>query len=140
MKVGIYIYFLISFGFFPQILNSQIHLNEDIAQIVFGSNKPGIFLFRDEAHHHLDKIFIKISEIFQNRLNLQFVISGSKEEIERRTALYLGIKISEFPIIKIMDTSFDDVREYTMRDTINEENITNFINKSFNVKIKIEEL
>ena len=112
-----------------------LKMSEDKNMKIFGSSNPGIFFFRNRiVDSHLDNEFRKAFSTFENKINLEFVMLDINEEIERPIARMLFIRPRDLPIIKIVDTRFDDVKTFVMTGEINSESILNFIKKTFEIK------
>jgi hypothetical protein len=121
--------------------SNEFTISEEKNVIIFGNNKPGVYLFRSsDSQGHLDSEFTNAFYSIKETLNVEFVISDIKEKIEKSTASVLKVMPKDLPVIKLYDTSQDDVREFTMKEEINKSNIINFIKRSLKAESNREDL
>jgi protein disulfide-isomerase A1 len=110
--------------------------DEKCAQIIFGKNTPGLFLYRDknsEKTAELDAMLKRIAPKIKGKL--QVVITDIKEGLETRLAEYVGIESKDLPSVRIHDTR-SDLKKYNMVGDITEENIMKFVNDWESGKLK----
>jgi hypothetical protein len=113
--------------------SNEFTISEGKNVVIFGSNKPGVYLFRSaDSHSYLDSEFTDAFYSLKETLNVEFVISDMKEKIEKSTASVLKVMPKDLPVIKLYDTSVDEVKEFTMTEEINKNNIINFIKRCLN--------
>ena len=117
--------------------------NEKASQLIFGQNKPALFLYVDpnyKHYHSLKKLFQNIAEQVKDKL--QVIITGVKEGLETKLAEYIGVSENELPCVKIADTR-NMIKKYNMEGEINEKNVLKFVkdweNDDLEVVYKSEE-
>lgn len=121
--------------------SNDLRISEQKNVIVFGSNKPGVYLFRRaDNQSYLDTEFTDAFNSLREILEIEFVISDLKEEIERSTASVLKVMPKDLPVIKLYDTTQDEVKAFTMTGEINKNNIINFIKRSLKAEFAIQDL
>lgn len=101
--------------------------DEKSAQLVFGKNTPGLFLYRDknaETTESLDKTVKELAQKLKGKI--QVVITDIKEGLETRLADYIGIKSEDLPTVRIHDTT-SDLKKYTLAGDLTSENILKFV-------------
>jgi protein disulfide-isomerase A1 len=101
--------------------------DEKCAQLVFGKNTPGLFLYRDknsEKTAELDKILTTVANKVKGKL--QVVITDIKEGLETRLAEYIGITAGDLPSVRIHDTR-TDLKKFNLPGEITEENVLKFV-------------
>jgi protein disulfide-isomerase A1 len=101
--------------------------DEKCAQLVFGKNQPGIFLYRDansENTKQLDEIISTVAQKVKGKL--QVIITDIKEGLETRLAEYIGVTAADLPTVRIHDTR-KDLKKFTMDGEITVENILKFV-------------
>jgi protein disulfide-isomerase A1 len=103
--------------------------DEKSAQVIFGKNVPGIFLYRDKNSENsaaLDEMITRVAQNVQGKI--QVVITGITDGLETRLAEYIGITAADLPTVRIHDTR-NDLKKYNMEGSITEENVMSFIQK-----------
>jgi len=103
--------------------------DEKSAQVIFGKNVPGIFLYRDKNSENsaaLDEMMTRVAQNVQGKI--QVVITGITDGLETRLAEYIGITAADLPTVRIHDTR-NDLKKYNMEGSITEENVMSFIQK-----------
>ena len=124
-------------NFNEQILNEFIEIktqkrvsnfDDKTTNLIFGKSHPTITYFGykgkqwDLAEILMEKIVDKAME-----KNLKVTMSEIKEGMGKKIAEFIGLKKSELPSIRIIDTRGKEVKKYIMEKEINEENILEFI-------------
>lgn len=110
--------------------------DDKCAQVIFGKNQPGLFLYRDknsEKTAELDKLMSEIAPEVSGKL--QVVVTDIKEGLESRLAEYIGVKAEELPTVRIHDTKVD-LKKYNMAGEITKENILKFVKDWEDGKLK----
>ena len=117
--------------------------NEKASQLIFGQNKPALFLYVDPNYKHynsLKKLFQNIADQIKDKL--QVVITGVKDGLETKLAEYIGVSENELPCVKIADTR-NVIKKYNMEGEINEKNVLKFVkdweNNDLEIVYKSEE-
>ena len=113
------------------------NFDDKTTNIIFGKNHPTITYFGykgkkwDAAEKLMEKIVDKAME-----KNLKVTMSEIKEGMGKKIAEFIGLKKSELPTIRIIDTREKEVKKYIMEKEINEENIIEFISSWEKGKLK----
>lgn len=110
--------------------------DDKCAQVIFGKNQPGLFLYRDknsEKSKEYEEIMRKVAEKVKGKL--QVVVSDIKEGLESRLADYVGVKSEDLPSVRIADTRVD-LKKYIMQGEITVENINKFVDDWDEGKLK----
>ena len=101
--------------------------DEKSAQLVFGKNTPGLFLYRDKNAENTESLDKTVKELAQKlKGKIQVVITDIKEGLETRLAEYIGIKSEDLPTVRIHDTR-QDLKKYTLAQDLTSENISKFV-------------
>ena len=104
------------------------NFDDKTTNLIFGKSHPTITYFGykgkqwDLAEILMEKIVDKAME-----KNLKVTMSEIKEGMGKKIAEFIGLKKSELPSIRIIDTRGKEVKKYIMEKEINEENILEFI-------------
>jgi len=101
--------------------------DEKCAQLIFGKNQPGLFLYRDansEKTKELDAIVSTVAEKVKGKL--QIIITDIKEGLETRLAEYVGVTAADLPTVRIHDTR-KDLKKFNMEGEISVENVLKFV-------------
>lgn len=110
-------------------LPKAMYFDQNSAQVIFGSRKPGLFLYRTK---HFDKreLYEDILSNVADKLNreLQVIVTGLSEDYESRIAFFFGITAEDLPAIYIHDTR-KRIKTYKMKGEINEETILAFVDQ-----------
>jgi protein disulfide-isomerase A1 len=113
-----------------------MHFDEKAAQLVFGKNMPGLFLYRDpnaENSAQLDAIHSTVSQKYAGKI--QGIVTGITEGLETRLAEYIGITAADLPTLRIHDTK-NDLKKYNMAGDITQENVEKFVEDWINGNLK----
>lgn len=101
--------------------------DEKAAQLVFGKNVPGLFLYRDrnaENTAQLDEIVTNIAKKYKGKL--QVLTTGITEGLETRLAEYIGVTAEDLPTLRIHDTRVD-LKKYNLDGEITAESAEKFV-------------
>jgi len=113
-----------------------MRFDEKSAQLVFGKNTPGLFLYRDpnsENSAELDKLVSSLADKLKGRI--QVIITGISAGLETRLAEYIGITAKDLPSLRIHDTR-TDLKKYTLDAEITEASINQFVDDWENGKLR----
>lgn len=104
------------------------NFDDKTTEIIFGKNQPTITYFGEKGKHwdEVEKIFEKIvDKIIEKKLKVTMTeINGG---MGRKIAEYIGLKKSQIPSIRIIDTRYKEMKKYILDKEINEENILEFV-------------
>ena len=100
--------------------------DDKTTQVVFGKNQPAIVYFGEKGDkwNDVEKLLEKISDKVGTKLRV--VMTEIKEGMGKRVAEYIGVKKTDIPTIRILDTK-KDLKKYIMEGDIDEKNILNFV-------------
>lgn len=101
--------------------------DEKSAQLIFGKNTPGLFLYYDKNAENasaLEGVFSEIASEFKSKI--QSIKTGITEGLETRLAEYIGVTAADLPSVRITDTRVD-MKKYNMSGDITAENIRKFV-------------
>ena len=118
----------------PKIM---IKFDEKAAQIIFGKALPAIILFakgKSEKWKDYEKLMTSVSDKLNGKIKV--IITDIKDGIASKLAEYIGIKESDLPSVRILDTRAE-LKKYTMEDEITELNILKFVEDWENNKLKL---
>ena len=110
--------------------------DQKTAQLIFGSNQPGLVLYRskdDAKTAALDAIMGEVAVEVKGKL--QVVATDIKEGFEARLAEFIGVKKEDLPTVRISDTR-SDMKKYNMEGEITKENVLDFVKKWEEGKLK----
>ena len=110
--------------------------DEKSAQLVFGNNTPGIFLYYDKNSENasaLEAIFNEVAVEVKGKI--QAIKTGITEGLETRLAEYIGVTAADLPTVRITDTRVD-MKKYNFSGEITAENIKQFVNDWLDGKLK----
>ncbi len=122
---------LVSVNSLPLVSN----FNDQISDVIFGKNRPGIFIIRSEAEKEKFNFVTKLAEKYDGKLI--FVSSDIKSKLEKRLADLFEIETKKLPHVRIVAFNNDgDHRFYVNESECNEEGITKFIEDFNGDKLK----
>ena len=101
--------------------------DDKTTQIVFGENQPTITYFGEKGDkwNEAEKLLEKIADKAIEK-KLKVTMTEIKDGMGKRIADYIGLKKTDLPSIRIIDTR-KELKKYIMEKEINEENILEFI-------------
>jgi len=110
--------------------------DEKCAQMIFGKNVAGLFLYRDKNSEKSAALEAAVkAAAVQLKGKIQVVITDITEGLETKLAEYIGMTAADLPSIRIHDTR-SELKKYTMAGEISEANIMAFVDEWINGKLQ----
>jgi len=110
---------------------------EETAEFIFGRSKTAVFLYRDnQKHAHLDEVVKTLAKEYKGKI--YFVACDITGEMEERLAEFIGVKDTDLPVLKIHEVNQVEVRKFTLKGEINQENAKQLIEDFFAKKLTPE--
>jgi protein disulfide isomerase len=101
--------------------------DEKTAQVIFGKNVPGLFLYYDKNAENASALLSVFSEVAAEvKGEIQAIKTGITQGLETRLAEYIGITASDLPTVRITDTRVD-MKKYNLQGEITADNIRKFV-------------
>lgn len=101
--------------------------DEKTAQVIFGKNVPGLFLYYDKNAENASALLSVFSEVAAEvKGEIQAIKTGITQGLETRLAEYIGITASDLPTVRITDTRVD-MKKYNLEGEITADNIRKFV-------------
>ena len=119
---------------YPKVMS----LNEREEDLIFGFNKPALFLFAKKSSQNFDGFRVlleQISEEVRKEDKIKLVLSDITDDSALKLAEFLQISDGDLPCVRIVDTR-KRTKKYRMGGEINKENVWGFIKNWQNNKLK----